>query len=135
MEHIKSILEFKNYVVNEVIYKRNNNFNDKDESISISLNIEPNIEINENSMIINLIAYIFEGAEENNYPFEMTVNITGHFEVQGESPRAYQANAIAILYPYIRAIVSTYTSAANIQPLILPAINVNAMLENQNKKD
>ena len=68
-------------------------------------------------------------------PFEMKVDITGTFETQGESPKVFQANAIAILYPYIRAIVSTYTSAANTQPLILPAINVNAMLEKQNKKD
>ena len=33
------------------------------------------------------------------------------------------------MYPYLRALVSTYTANSNVLPLILPAINVNAMLE------
>ena len=45
-------------------------------------------------------------------------------------------NAIAILYPYVRALISTYTANANINPLILPAINVNKLIENsEDKKD
>ena len=39
------------------------------------------------------------------------------------------SNAIAILYPYIRSIVSVYTSSINVPPLILPVINVNALIE------
>ena len=40
---------------------------------------------------------------------------------------------VAILYPYARALVSTYTSNANIAPLILPTINVNQFLKNKEK--
>ncbi len=128
MEGIKSILEFKNYVVNEITYKKNNEFN-KDKAVSISLDVEPQIKIDNNDMIIDLVTTIFENSKQNNYPFEMKVSITGYFSTSGESPEKFQANAIAILYPYIRAIVSTYTASANISPLILPAININAMLE------
>ena len=55
--------------------------------------------------------------------------------MQGEDDiTRYEANAIAIMYPYLRAIVSTYTASANIAPVILPAINVNAMLK-RNKEE
>lgn len=134
MKEIKSVLEFKNYIVNEIVYKINKKFNKDGETASVDLNIEPQIEINGNDMEINLITMICEKAEENNYPFEMKIDITGKFSVCGENPQKFQANAIAILYPYIRSIVSTYTAAANISPLILPAINVNAMIEAKNNE-
>ena len=114
MEKIDSVLKFDEYIVNEVYV--------------------PKIKADKNTMIVNLITYIFEDAEENNFPFEMRVDISGYFVMQGEQIERFTANAIAILYPYIRAIVSTYTASANISPLILPAINVNAMLKNKKDK-
>lgn len=38
------------------------------------------------------------------------------------------------MYPYIRSVVSTYTSMANVPPLMLPVINVNKYLENRTDK-
>lgn len=74
---------------------------------------------------------IYEDAVENNKPFEMRIELTGYFIVEGSEPERFKANAIAILYPYIRSIVSTYTANANITPLLLPAINVNKLIEDQ----
>ena len=59
------------------------------------------------------------------------VNLTGYFMVDGCEPETLKANAIAILYPYVRAIISTYTANANITPLILPTINVNKLIKDQ----
>ena len=85
-------------------------------------------------MQIRLSVNIFKGIVDA--PFYMDVTITGDFRLNGEEDISkYEANAIAIMYPYLRAIVSTYTSSANINPLILPAINVNAMLENSKKEE
>lgn len=79
-------------------------------------------------MNIILNVDVFKGIEDA--PFYMEVEIAGYFELEGEDDiTKYEANAIAIMYPYLRAIVSTYTSAANVAPVILPAINVNAMLK------
>ena len=73
-----------------------------------------------------------KNAKENNYPFEMEIEITGYFQIESVSNEIdFEPNAIAILYPYIRAIASTYTASANINPLILPAINVNKLIEDQ----
>ena len=40
----------------------------------------------------------------------------------------FEANAIAILFPYIRAIISTYTANANVAPVIIPPMNINVYL-------
>lgn len=130
MKDINSVLKFNNYIVNEIKFKSNEKFVLGDNGTSVDLNIVPKIKTNKKNMDITLVTEIFKGAEEHNYPFEMTVSLTGQFECEGEAPEKFVKNAIAILYPYIRAIVSTYTASANVNPLILPAINVNKLIEN-----
>ncbi len=135
MERYESILKFEKYIVNEIYFKTNQEFKDNNEGTPIDLNIETKIDIQKDNMKITLNTTIFANAIEKNYPFEMNVEITGLFVVKGDEPNKFVKNAIAILYPYVRAIVSTYTANANISPLILPAINVNKLIEDQTKKD
>lgn len=134
MSNYNSILIFKNYIVNKVEYNNNPNFNGDEKGTPINLKIKHIIDINKRSMNVTLITEIFENAEKNNYPFEMNVSITGRFETEEGEPKKFIKNAIAIMYPYIRAIVSTYTASANVPPLILPAINVNKLIEEQEEK-
>lgn len=42
-----------------------------------------------------------------------------------EIPAFFYNNAIAILFPYIRAFVSTVTLQANIKPILLPTLNLS----------
>lgn len=42
-------------------------------------------------------------------------------------PSYFFANSIAIIFPYLRAFISTVTLQANIQPLILPTYNLSAL--------
>lgn len=131
MSNYNSVLIFKDYIVNTVEYKRNPKFKKDKNEIPVELSITPLIESNEKKLKVTLETKIFESSEENNYPFEMAISITGNFEAEGDEPRKFEKNAIAIMYPYVRAIVSTYTASANISPLILPAINVNKLIEEQ----
>ena len=68
----------------------------------------------------------------------MRVKIVGLFEVDKEIDTDTrkdfaERNSIAILFPYLRALVSVYSSNANIGNLILPPINVVKYLENKRK--
>ena len=131
-----SILKFNQYIVDEINFKNNNSFIKKDEKISIVFNIDKDIKKNDNNMEVKLITTIFKDAEKNNYPFEMNVVLTGYFTIENnEKDINFEPNAIAILFPYIRAVVSTYTASANVPPLILPAINVNKLIDDTKKKD
>lgn len=131
MKEYNSVLKFLSYKVNEVTLKTNEEFVEEKEGTPISLSIKPTITIEDKKMNITLTVEIFKNAKEKNYPFEMMVETTGFFEAEGEKPEKFVKNAIAILYPYVRALVSTYTASANINPLILPAINVNKLIEDQ----
>ena len=59
---------------------------------------------------------------ECNSIFKFADNIS--FE---EVPSFFYANSIAILFPYIRAFVSTVTLQANILPLVLPTMNLSSL--------
>lgn len=123
-----SSLKFINYIVNEVNYK-SNEIQTQKESWKLNFDIQNITKISKekDKMSITLSINIFKDIE--NAPFSMNTEITGYFELEGEDDISkYEANAIAIMYPYLRAIVSTYTSSANVAPVILPSINVNAML-------
>lgn len=131
MEDIKSTLKFHDYIVEEVSFKANLN-KEENEEYEIDFGIEPHIYYNadKTQMFVNLKTSLFQNEEEN-YPFKMIVVLTGYFSVQmkNEDISKFEANAIAILYPYIRALVSTYTANCNVAPMILPTINVNKMLK------
>ena len=131
----ESSLKFTNYIVNKVKFESNCDSNDKN-IWKMKFDIQNQTKVNDekDKMQVNLALSIFKGVEEA--PFYMEIEIIGLFELNGDDDiRKYEANAIAIMYPYLRAIVSTYTASANVAPLILPAINVNAMLKNQKKEE
>lgn len=128
MEEYKSMLIFEKYIVNRVEFTRNEN-HESDQKTKIQFSITKNVKKTENKMEVELETKIFENAQDNNYPFEMNVKITGFFTVRNETKFDFEPNAVAILYPYIRAIVSTYTANANVNALILPPINVNSLFK------
>ncbi len=125
MDKIKSKLSFINYKVKEVVLKQNENFQNSGNPINIEFELGHRTDIKDNTMKIDLIIDIFKDAEEKNYPFKMKVVLGGTFRVEGDDIKVFEMNAIAILYPYVRAIVSTYTSNSNMPTLILPPINVS----------
>lgn len=46
-----------------------------------------------------------------------------------EIPTYFYSNSIAILFPYIRAFVSTLTLQANVKPILLPTLNLSTLQE------
>ena len=46
-----------------------------------------------------------------------------------EIPSYFYGNSIAIIFPYIRAFISTVTLQANFQPLVLPTMNLSSLAD------
>lgn len=44
-----------------------------------------------------------------------------------EIPSYFYSNSIAIIFPYVRAFVSTITLQANVTPILLPTLNISAL--------
>lgn len=129
-----SSLKFVNYIVNKIEFEAHRELEEK-KVWQLTFDITNSTKFNKekNKMEILLKVDVFKGQEKS--PFSMGIEISGFFELEGEDDiTRYEANAIAIMYPYLRAIVSTYTASANIAPVILPAINVNAMLKRKKEE-
>lgn len=134
LDFVQHSLIFHNYVVNYVDFKLNRNF--EEQAIDIDFDINRKVEYdsnNENIAYVTVEVLIFENAEQNNYPFTFKVSIEGKFEVHAtdeeEKWNFTHKNAVAILFPYVRSLISTYTANANVPPLILPPINVVKLTE------
>lgn len=113
-------ISFVNYVVDEMQYKTNSSFKRSDEQqISIIEKITAEIAIDKRDAVVSLSA---ELEEDENNPFSFFVKIVGVFEYnKNESGnqsfnKFLETNAIAILFPYLRAVVSDITSKSNIYP-------------------
>lgn len=135
-ESFTSSLKFINYIVNNVNFRYNENVNKEKRTWKLTFDIDNKVSANieKDKFKVELTTSLFKGIEDA--PFYMKVKITGYFELVGEDDiNKFEANAIAIMYPYLRAIVSTYTASANVSPVILPAINVNAMLKNKKEQE
>lgn len=137
-DKIKSSLIFKGYRVKKIDFTINDNLKDPIE-VKLDFNIkkEVNVDYDNNKAQIILTTLVFEEAEKKQYPFSLKVIVEGQFEFENCNKKQMEAfsnlNAVAILFPYIRAIITNITSAANVNPLILPSINIIKLIENETK--
>lgn len=135
---MKANLRFKDYVVNNIEFKNNFSFDDGPVDIDFDINSEVNF-VNESEFFLALEVELFRDAEKNNYPFNFKVEIIGSFEIDCDDDKQKnilsEQNSVAILFPYVRALISTYTSASNVLPIILPPINVVKYLQNKKLKE
>ncbi len=139
MKKNKSALKFIDYIVDYVNFSVNKEFNS--DSVTIDFDLKRNVEISsDNKMTVNLIIDVFPDYKKVEFPFNLKASFTGFFELnvdeaEFEANSYAEINGVAILFPYVRALISTYTANANIQPLILPPINVVKYIEESNKKN
>lgn len=75
---------------------------------------------------------IFSAADKDSQKnmVEIECNATFRFATRiefNDIPSYFYANSIAILFPYIRAFISTVTLQANFPPFVLPTMNLSSL--------
>lgn len=72
-------------------------------------------------------------ADENEVIY---VNVKGRaiFSTRQENMNILEKNTIAIMFPYIRSYISIITTQPGMPPIVLPAMNINAMIDDFNRK-
>ncbi|UXR69019.1 protein-export chaperone SecB [Staphylococcus sp. IVB6246] len=133
-------IKFINYIVDTMYYKTNPNFKRQEKKkIRINEDIYAEVKINtdKNKAIITLQAVL---EEDNQFPFTFDVKIIGYFEFVIEESYGIEfedllkKNAIAILFPYLRAIVSELIGKSNKYPSYnMPVRNIVRELESKDK--
>lgn len=133
----ESMLRFRDYVVESVEFKSNFKFSGEEKDLEFDIN--SNYQFEGDKFILALDLEIFPNPEENDYPFNMKVSVIGLFDVKSEASEKEkidfaEKNSIAILFPYLRSLVSVYTANSNIGTTILPPINVVKYLQDKKAK-
>ncbi|WP_311468780.1 protein-export chaperone SecB [uncultured Abiotrophia sp.] len=127
MEKYRASLQFKDYIVHKAIYVLNPNFELKSDKISIDYDIHATIEYDDDDNYVVLSAQVGD-IEDASSPFYCEVEIRGIFGYDGndESRESFfKVNATAVLFPYVRSLVSDLTSRSNLFPTYhLPLINI-----------
>ncbi|PGM61417.1 hypothetical protein CN947_13460 [Bacillus cereus] len=125
---------FENYIVKEAFFKKNTNFNHK-ESVNLSTDFQCHISIQDVYATVQLTCSLGDIVDEAS-PFAIKVVLEGRFEFneiesEGLTFEDYLSNnAIAILFPYVRALIADLLSRSNEFPALnLPVINVAKMLQ------
>lgn len=96
--------------------------------------IEPSIQrvierIDDDNFIVKLL---FEVNDESQ-PFHSHVHLVGSFYLpEWKTSKNYDLvyhNTVAILFPFLRSIVASLTTSANLPPLILPIVSTRDLFE------
>lgn len=139
-EEVKSVLQFNHYIVKKVEFDYNLECEENEDGVNIDFDIDADFKVNEDAteMVVFLNMVIFDNPIENNYPFKMKLEMVGIFSMklgEDEDISFYKSNAVAILFPYARALVSSYTANSNVTPLVLPTININKLLQDKRNRE
>jgi preprotein translocase subunit SecB len=142
MKEVKATyFKFNNYVIDYINYKYNHKAKIEDKPVEVHFSLGTDVNIDKDNMksAITLKCNIFENAEENNFPFSLEIALTGYFSASKDMDletftKLTRYNGTAILFPYLRSAVSDVTKAANVNPLILPVINIANLIKRQEEK-
>ena len=128
-ETFQSVLQLDKIVFDKIEFKRLGFSSEKE----LELEIQSNISQKQNSEIYR-VTLILKGNKPEEYIFE--ISLTGFFSFEAENiiqeelkNTLVTKNAIAILMPYLRSEVSLLTAQPGIECVVLPAFNINKILE------
>ena len=129
LEESKSMLTLNKVQIDKLFFERHSSSAfkiDFDEKLVFNHSIE---QVEGNDFKVSLgISITSEGM------YRIFAQISGFFTVSLESAmgkRLLENNTIAILFPYLRSQLTLLSSQPGFEPIILPVINVNALLNNE----
>lgn len=101
----------------------------KDEKLSgleLGINIEHNLEKIQNNCYEMILSTI---VNDENDVLHVYVKGRAIFYASQEIMEMLEKNAIAIMFPYIRSYISLITTQPGMDPIVLPVMNIAAMLD------
>jgi len=121
----ESDFKFLGYRISKIDCMIQDGFGKEPEKISQTIDIENNFST-ENHRLVEVVLNINVKSESGNLTFFLIIK--GGFQASNEMTDDLfkilsKQNAPAILFPFARSIITSYTAQANIPPVILPTVN------------
>lgn len=137
-----AVINFLDYTVSEMNYHRNENF---EESVDGKIGYQPVFNYNVSNMIDDEFGVkLSVELNSDNFPYYFKLEIIGKFKFDktcidsdmSSDYKDYRVNALAIMFPYVRNVVSQLTLMSNEFPsLQFPTIDVNKFVQEQSTSD
>lgn len=131
----QAVFQLVDYHVIETLYKFNPFF-DEDEETGLTPKFSFSSKKNQDdpSIIAVELGITIGDYELATQAIFVSAKILGIFRVvsnleEDEKNKYVRVNAVALLYPYLRALVSDLTSKGSEAPIILPTMNISQMME------
>lgn len=125
--------KYESALVLEKIEIVESSFRKKDESLD-GLELEVQVDhtvkkINDETFEVMLVTTVSDEDEK------VFVSVKGRaiFNTTQENMDILEKNTIAIMFPYIRSYISIITTQPGMNPIVLPAMNIVAMINEQKK--
>ena len=141
-EQLLSNFRFLDYKFENLELVLNNEYQEESDiserPLSVTVGLEVNLSQNFQKAMVKIDFGVFKDAEAN-YPYKIDVSMIGYFELLSEATEEQitslcKINGTAIMFPYIRSAITDLTKISNVEPLILPAINIHKLIERQERK-
>jgi preprotein translocase subunit SecB len=134
---MQCIVKLDRYYVNNIQFSLDPKrlFKDDEPHFKITPSFRRDIKrIDEDNIVLTLSFKIER--DESESPFEIFASLCGHFQIEqwestAELKKLALNNTTAILFPYLRALVSSITMNANIPPYIIPVFNIVDLFEQE----
>lgn len=137
----ETALRLLRYQVDKIEFNLNANYiHNKKEPIALNQSLTRIIdEIDDGKFKVSLKFDIYNDNSKEDMPFTLSAAVSGIFELEkwkeGENKFLSTVNTVAILFPFLRTLVTTITLGANIPPYIIPAVNVAQRLDNKGQNN
>ncbi|TDG71134.1 protein-export chaperone SecB [Secundilactobacillus malefermentans] len=129
-----AVIEFKSYKVKKINFEENISFVEQEK-----IRLKPEFHVIVSNLEGNVSLVGLSVTLDVNSPFKLEVAIEGKFKYTVEDDKdsvgaeqLLSTNAVAILFPYLRSVVSSVTMLSNNMPtLILPTMNIIELMKKQ----
>jgi preprotein translocase subunit SecB len=115
--------------LSDVEFRYNADFEFKD-GVAYDLDVQPSTSVGpDGSKAVVHLTILWEVPEEMERPFDLQIAVSGHFDWEEGIDDEYkegwtQFNGVYLLWPYLRAYVTSITAQSIGEPLVLPTLAV-----------
>lgn len=140
MNDAKSVLRFEKYNIEFMEFKINDEYPFEEKEIELEFGFEAQVQVTEerDKAKTKLTCKVFDpDFKEKTEPFYLEITIVGYFSFNNGLGNIddFRIHSVAILLPYLRAIITSFTSQTGIAPVIIPTINVFKLFENESEDE
>ncbi len=126
INNAKSILRMENLFFEDISFHRVTNLPSSETKMELSVD-DPD----RNGELFTMRVH---SRIEGEGKYILSVTLKGEFYVQGglkEENQFLTTNAVAIMFPYLRSQVTLLTSQPHLSPIVLPVLNINAVMRTE----